>query len=243
MKLSIVIPVYNESATFPVLIERVLTVALPEGLDKEIVIVEGGSTDGTRELALSLKGRPGVTVILEDAPRGKGAAVRRGLAAATGDFVLIQDGDLEYDVAEYPRLIEPLLAGRADIVMGSRELGSPRSWLFRDPARGDRAYALFVNSGGAILTALFNFLYGTNLTDGATMFKFFRRADLAALTLRSDVFDYDWEIIAKLARRGKTFLELPVGYRARSRAEGKKIRVWRDGPRVLLAILRYRFLD
>ncbi len=243
MKLSIVVPVYNEKATFPILIDKVLSVALPRNLEKEIIIVEGRSTDGTRDLALALKDRPGVKVVLEDAPHGKGAAVRRGLAEATGDFLVIQDGDLEYDVADYARLLKPLLDGTCDVVFGSRELGSSRRWLFRELSGRDRFYGLFVNSGGALLSALFNILYGTHLTDGATMFKFFRLRDLRELTLRSDVFDYDWEIIGKLAKRGKTFLELPVNYRARSREEGKKIRVWRDGPRVLFAILRYRFMD
>jgi glycosyltransferase involved in cell wall biosynthesis len=243
MKLTIIIPVYNEKATFPVLIEDVLSVALPRGLEKEIVIVEGGSTDGTREEVRRYEGRPGIKIVWEDAPHGKGAAVRAGLAEVTGDFLLIQDGDLEYTVSDYPRLLEPLLDGKCDVVFGSRVLLSPQTWQFRRFGGLDRTYGLIVNFGGALFTWLFNTLYGTNLTDGATMFKIFRAADVKGMVLKSDVFDYDWEISAKLAKKGARFAELPVAYKARSRAEGKKIRFWRDGTRVLIAILRYRVSD
>lgn len=243
MKLSIVVPVYNEKATFRVLIEQVLGISLPRGLEKEVVIVEGGSTDGTREDVRRYDGRPGIKIVWEDAPRGKGAAVRAGLAEITGDLVLIQDGDLEYDVSEYPRLLEPLLNGTCDVMFGSRVLRSPQAWQFRRFSGFERVYGLFVNFGGVFFTALFNVLYGTNLSDGATMFKIFRAADLKSLTLRSNVFDYDWEISAKLAKRGKRFAEQAVSYKARGRAEGKKIRFWRDGTRVLIAIVRYRFSD
>ncbi len=243
MKLSIILPVYNESATFPTLFERVHGVALPRGLEKEIIVVEGGSTDGTRQQVSMISDRPGVKVIWEDRPRGKGAAVRAGLAEVTGDFVVIQDGDLEYDVNDYPRLLEPLLDGTADVVFGSRVMRSPQHWQFRRFAGLERLYGFFVNLGGVLFTTMFNVLYGTRLSDGATMFKIFKAADLKSITLKSDVFDYDWEISAKLAKRGRRFADLPVAYKARSRAEGKKIRFWRDGTRVLLAILRYRFVD
>jgi glycosyltransferase involved in cell wall biosynthesis len=243
MKLSIILPVYNEKATFSTLFESVAAVALPGGLEKEIVIVEGGSTDGTRDAVKRVAARPGVQVVYEDAPRGKGAAVRAGLARITGDLVLIQDGDLEYDVADYPRLLEPLLAGECEVMFGSRTSRSPQQWQFRRFGGLERFYGFFVNLGGVLFTGLFNLLYGTRLTDGATMFKIFRAADLKALTLRSDVFDYDWEISAKLAKKGLRFGERPVSYKARSRAEGKKIRFWRDGTRVLIAILRYRVSD
>ncbi len=243
MKLSVILPVYNEKATFKTLFESVAAVALPSGLEKEIVIVEGGSTDGTREEVRGVCARPGVQVVYEDAPRGKGAAVRAGLARITGDLVLIQDGDLEYDVADYPRLLAPLVAGECDVMFGSRVSRSPQHWQFRRFGGIERVYGFFVNLGGVLFTGLFNLLYGTKLTDGATMFKIFRAADLKGLTLRSDVFDYDWEISAKLAKMGRRFGELPVSYKARSRAEGKKIRFWRDGTRVLIAILRYRVSD
>ena len=241
MKLSIILPVFNEKDTFPVLFERLSAVALPGGLLKEIVIVEGASTDGTREEVRRCEGLPGVKIVWETRPRGKGAAVRAGLAEADGDFLLVQDGDLEYDVADYAALLEPLLDGRCDAMFGSRTLRSPQAWQFRRFSGLERAYGLAVNFGGVLFTGLFNLLYATKLTDGATMFKLFRTADVKALDLRCDVFDYDWEIIAKLARNGARFAERPVSYRARSRAQGKKIRFWRDGPRVLLAILRCRW--
>lgn len=238
---SIIVPIFNERATAAILLDRVLGQALPEGLKKEVVIVEGGSTDGTREIVAAYEGRPGVRVIYEEEPRGKGAAVRLGLSKITGDYVLIQDGDLEYDVAEYPRLLAPLLDGSADVVFGTRVVSS--HWQFRTFSGLEKLYGLVVNFGGVLFTTMFNVLYGTRLTDGATMFKLFRAQDLKELTLRSDVFDYDWEISAKLAKKNLRFAELPVVYKARSRAEGKKIRFWRDGTRVLLAILKYRFTD
>ncbi len=241
-KLSIIIPVYNERATAATLLDRVLALELP-GLAKEIVIVEGNSSDGTRELVRGYEERPRVKVVYEDAPRGKGAAVRLGLAEASGDFLLIQDGDLEYDPADIPTLLQPLLSGAADVVFGSRVMTAPQHWQFRRFRGLERFFGFFVNLGGVLFTGLFNILYGTRLTDGATMYKLFRSQDLEVLRLRSDGFDYDWEISAKLAKKGLRFAELPVTYRARSRAEGKKIRFWRDGWKVLAAILRYRFSD
>ncbi|OGR90360.1 MAG: hypothetical protein A2V88_18190 [Elusimicrobia bacterium RBG_16_66_12] len=243
VRFSIIIPVYNERPTAGVLIDRVLKIPL-EGIEKEIIIVEGASTDGTCELIRSYEGRPGVHVIYEDAPRGKGAAVRRGLARATGEILLIQDGDLEYDVVDYPRLLAPLLERRCDVVFGSRALDQAQRWQYRRfKGRWDRFYGLLVNWGGLFYTILFNLLYGTRLTDGATMFKLFRTEHLKKMVLRSNGFDYDWEIAAKLAKQGCRFLEVQIAYKARTRAEGKKIRFWRDGTRVLLAILRYRFAD
>jgi len=235
-------PVYNERATLAALLDRVLGLDL-KGLDREVIIVEGNSTDGTREIVRGYAGRPGVQIVYEERPRGKGAAVRAGLARATGDYLLIQDGDLEYDPADTPKLLEPLLAGEAEVVFGSRVMTSPQDWQFRRLHGPERLFGFLVNLGGVIFTGLFNLLYGTRLTDGATMYKLFRTADLKALDLKSDGFDYDWEISAKLAKKGLRFAERPVFYKARSLAEGKKIRFWRDGWRVLVAILRYRLGD
>jgi glycosyltransferase involved in cell wall biosynthesis len=240
VKLSLIIPVYNEAATAEVLLEQVLALELP-GIEKEIVIVESGSTDGTTEIVKRFEGREGVRIVFEAAPHGKGAAVRRGLALVTGDIIAIQDADLEYSVSEYPRLLEPLLKKEADTVFGSRLLSSPERWQFRSFTGREQAYGLVVNLGSAMCTQLFNLLYGTRLTDGATMFKIFDKAALAGLELKSNAFDYDWEISAKVARRGMRFVELPVSYVARSRAQGKKIRFWRDAPRVVWAIVKYRF--
>ena len=183
-------------------------------------------------------------VLYEDAPRGKGAAVRAGLKEVTGDIVLIQDGDLEYDVNDYPKLLAPLIAGEADIVFGSRAMEHSQRWQYRQfKGAIERLYGLVVNWGGLAYTILFNVLYGTHLSDGATMFKLFKGPDLKSITLKSDGFDYDWEISAKLAKKGRRIVEVPVAYKARSRAEGKKIRFWRDGWRVFVAILRYRLGD
>lgn len=242
MKFSIIVPVYNERATVRTLLDRVLGVRL-DGIEKEVVIVEGNSTDGTREIVREYESKPGIRVLYEDAPRGKGAAVRAGLAAVTGELVLIQDGDLEYSTEDYPAVLEPLRAGRCEVVFGSRTRRSTQHWQFRSYAGLERVYGFFVNLGGVLFTTLFNLLYGTRLTDGATMFKVFRAEDLRKLRLRSNGFDYDWEISGKLARLGCRFEEVPVFYKARSRAEGKKIRFWRDGTRVALAIVRYRFFD
>lgn len=242
MKFSIIIPVLNERATVGELLARVLA-APSGGMEKEIIIVEGGSTDGTREIVQGFEKRSDAAVIYEDRPRGKGAAVRAGLAAVTGDFVLIQDGDLEYSCDDYPKVLEPLISGGADIVFGSRVISSQQHWQFRRFAGLERVYGFFVNLGGVIFTTLFNRLYGTCLSDGATMFKVFKAVHLKKIALRSNGFDYDWEISAKLAKMGCRFADVPVSYKARSRAEGKKIRFWRDGWLVLKAILRYRFSD
>lgn len=242
MKLSVIFPVYNERATAGLILDEVLAFSM-EGLEKEVIIVEGNSTDGTRELVRGYEGRPGVRVFYEERPRGKGAAVRRGLAEVRGDIVLIQDGDLEYKVSDYPKVLKPILDGEAEIVFGSRALAAETHWQYRQFRGLERFYGFFVNLGGVLFTGLFNLLYGTNLTDGATMFKVYRADLLRGLKLKSDGFDYDWEMQAKLARQGRRFHETTISYKARSRAEGKKIVFWRDGVRVLLAILRYRFCD
>lgn len=243
MKLSIIIPIYNEAATAATLLDQIMALEV-DGVEKEIVIVESGSTDGTAAIVDRYAVREGVKVIHEDKPRGKGAAVRRGLSEITGDVFVIQDADLEYSVSDYPRLLKPLMTGEADIVFGSRGLDPTQRWQYRR-FRGmiEGLYGRVVNWGGLLYTHLFNVLYGTRLSDGATMYKLFRRRLIDGITLRSDVFDYDWELQAKLAKRGYKILEIPVAYKARSRAEGKKVRFWRDGWRVLVAILRYRFSD
>lgn len=242
VKLSIVVPVYNEKPTVAALLERVLAAELPAGMERELIVVDDASTDGTDRVLAPFAARPGVTVLTKGLPRGKGSAVKVGLARVRGDFVVVQDADLEYDPADYARLLEPLLDGSAEVVLGSRVLDAPQRWQFRRFSGAERAYGFLVNLGGVLFTGLFNALYGSRLTDGATMFKLFRAADLRAIDLRGSGFDYDWEILAKLARRGARFVERPVSYRARGRAEGKKIRFWRDGVGVLVAILRWRFV-
>jgi len=242
VKLSILFPVYNEAATVRQMLDQVLAWSMP-GVEKELIIIEGNSEDGTRDIVREYEGRPGVSTIYEEKPGGKGAAVRAGIAKVTGDYVLIQDGDLEYKVSDYPKVLEPVLTGEADICFGSRTLSPETHWQFRRFAGFERLYGFVVNLGGVLLTALFNVLYGTSLSDGATMFKVFPAKQLKALKLKSDHFDYDWEIQGKLAKQGLRFAETPIDYKARSRAEGKKIRFWRDGTRVLWAIIRYRLAD
>jgi glycosyltransferase involved in cell wall biosynthesis len=242
MKLSIIFPVYNERNTLTEILDDVLSFQM-EGIELEVVIVEGNSTDGTRELVRGYESRPNVRVIYEEVPRGKGAAVRTGLAEITGDILLIQDGDLEYRVADYPKVLQPIIDGSADIVFGSRALDPGTHWQYRKFKGFEGIYGFVINFGGVFFTSLFNLLYGTKLSDGATMFKVYRTSLLKDLELKSNGFDFDWEMQAKMAKKGCKFYETPVSYKARSRAEGKKIVFWRDGFAVLIAIIRYRFSD
>ena len=218
--LSVIVPAYNEAATFDRLMASLLRKELP-GLRLELIVVESNSDDGTRELALQYRDR-GVKVILEEQPRGKGHAVRRGLKEATGDYILIQDADLEYDLEDYDGLLEPLLAGRAAFVLGSRH-GGHNVWKMRQ-FTGQRGLSLFINSGHWFFSTLINVLFFLRLRDPFTMFKVFRRDCLYALEFECDRFDFDIELLIKLVRKGFYPLELPVNYRSRSFKEGKKVR-------------------
>jgi glycosyltransferase involved in cell wall biosynthesis len=242
MKLSILVPVYNEARTALELLSRVCGAPLPHGVAKEIIIVESNSTDGTRELvqnfvkanqALPLK------LILQERPRGKGNAVIEALKAASGDIVLIQDGDLEYDVGDYPALLQPILDGRADFVLGSRHL-SAGSWKIRKFEK-DPYKSILLNLGGIFFHGIFNLLYGQHLTDPTTMYKVFRRKCLEGISLVSHRFDFDFELVAKLIRAGYKPLEVPVSYQSRGFGEGKKVRVFRDPFLWLWAIFKFRF--
>lgn len=236
-KLSIVMPAYNEAATVAQVIEAVLAVPLP-GIDRELIIVESNSTDGTRAEVLAWSSHPDVRVVLEDRPRGKGHAVRAGLAQASGDIVLIQDADLEYDVADYPRLLAPLLRYQTAFVLGSRHEGA--GWTTR---RFDDRPALGValNVGHVFFATLLNVLYGQRLSDPFTMYKVFRRRALDGLEFECDRFDFDFELVLKLVRAGYRPLEVPVSYASRSFGEGKKVSILRDPPTWIRALLRYRF--
>jgi glycosyltransferase involved in cell wall biosynthesis len=237
--LSVVVPAYNEMNTFGALMETLLRKEMP-GLQMEVIVVESNSTDGTRELALSYKDHPKVKLLLEDRPRGKGYAVRTGLKAATGDYVLIQDADLEYDLEDYDGLLEPLVAGRAAFVLGSRH-GGRNVWKMRQ-FTGQHGLSLFVNFGHWFFTTLVNVLFFQRLRDPFTMFKVFRRDCLYALAFQCDRFDFDFELLIKLIRKGYRPIELPVNYRSRSFKEGKKVRMFQDPLTWLKALAWLRFV-
>jgi 2-polyprenyl-3-methyl-5-hydroxy-6-metoxy-1,4-benzoquinol methylase len=237
--LSVIVPAYNEANTFGALMEILLRKELPN-LEIEIIIVESNSTDGTRDLALKYKNHPRVKLILEEQPRGKGRAVRTGLKAASGDYLLIQDADLEYDLEDYNALLEPLVAGRSAFVLGSRH-GGRNVWKMRR-FTGQFGLSLFVNFGHWFFTALLNVLFLQRLRDPFTMFKVFRRDCLYALEFECDRFDFDFELLIKLIRKGYRPFELPVNYRSRSFKEGKKVRMFRDPLTWLKALARLRFV-
>ena len=226
--LSIVIPVYNERKLFLSVLERVEAVRLPNGLDRQIVLVDDCSTDGTRELLRSLaERREDLTVIFHEKNRGKGAALRTGFAAATGDIIMVQDADHEYDPEEYPQLLKPILDGKADAVFGTRFSGEVHRVLYYWHSVGNR-----------ILTTLSNMFSNLNLTDMECCYKLFRREILDQVTLEEDRFGFEPEITAKVARLGARIYEVPVSYAGRTYEEGKKIG-WKDGFSALRCILKY----
>lgn len=237
-RLSILIPVYDEAATAAILLKKVIDLPLPD-IEKEIIVIESNSKDGSRALVQQMEAQGLFKVIYEDRPQGKGHAVKAGLSRATGEWVLIQDADLEYDVADYPALLAPLQKGATVFVMGSRHLGL-RDWRYRRTGAG-RWLGPIIDLGAWVYTQFFNLLYGTSLTDPCTMYKVFRRDCLTGITLHSNGFELDWEIVAKLVRKGFKPLEVPVTYRSRGFNEGKKVRIWRDGWRALVAIFHFRF--
>ena len=225
--LSVLIPVYNEKATVLELLRRVEAAAIP--LAKQIVIVDDGSTDGTRELLAGLGDR--AVVVLHERNRGKGAALRTALERATGDVVVIQDADLEYDPAEYAGLLVPILDGRADAVYGSRFLGGTHRVMF------------FWNyAANLFFTFLTNILYNVNLTDMGTCYKVFLTDKLKAIPLESERFGIEAELTAKICKRHLRLYETPISYSGRTWDEGKKI-AWTDGFSYLWCLLRYRVAD
>ena len=232
VKLSIVMPVFNERETVEEIVRRVLAVEIP--LEKELVIVDDGSTDGTAQvlerLGETLRGR-GVRVIRHPRNRGKGAAVRTAVSATTGDFVIIQDADLEYDPNDYRAMLTPLLDGRADVVFGSRFLGGPHRVLY-----------FWHYVGNKLITFLANAVYNINLTDMETCYKAFRGEVIRRLRLKSNRFGIEPELTAKVCKRKLRIYEVPISYSGRSYEEGKKI-TWRDGLKAIATILRFRFFD
>lgn len=222
--LSILVPVYNEAATVVLLLRRLLAVKLP--VEREIIVVDDGSSDGTDSVLKALR-EPGVRVLLHPANRGKGAAIRTGLAAARGDMILTQDADLEYDPDEIPSLLEPMLKNGARVVYGSRILKSNPSSYFR------------YYWGGRLISLCTNILFNSTVTDEPTGYKLFHTELLRSLDLRCEGFEFCPEATAKILRRGIPIAEVPISYHPRSIEEGKKIR-WADGIIALWTLLKYR---
>ena len=228
MKLSVIIPVYNERDTIQAILQQVVAVDLKGlGLEMELIVVDDGSRDGTREILRETASA--IPFVLHEAPvnRGKGADIRIGLELVTGDLVIIQDADLEVDPAEYPTLVAPILDGRARVVYGTR---------FSRKVAGLPLIALWANK---FLTSLTNLLYGSRLTDMETCYKVFRREVIKAIRLTCLRFEFEPEVTAKLLRLGYTITEVPISFSPRSRAQGKKIR-WRDGIQAIFTLVRCR---
>ncbi len=225
MKLSVVMPVYNERATLREVVGKVLSVPI----DIELICVDDGSRDGSREILAELQAQhPQIRVVLQPQNMGKGAALRRGIQEATGDFVIIQDADLEYDPAEYPLMLEPLIQGKADVVFGSRFLGgAPHRVLY-----------FWHSVGNWLLTLLSNCLTNVNLSDMETCYKVFRREIIQSIPIEEDRFGFEPEITVKVARRHLRIYEVGISYWGRTYEEGKKIG-WKDGFRALYCLFKY----
>ena len=239
-------PVFNERATLEEIVRIVRSVDLtvnPSGdnpnlggpivIEREIIIVDDGSTDGTRDIlsAWDRSPHPDMKIVFHQVNGGKGAALRTGFEHATGDIIVVQDADLEYDPRDYVKLLEPILEGRTPVVYGSRFLGGPRA-----------AMSLSHTVGNKMLTIATNLFYGTSLSDMETCYKCFRRDVIVGVPLRSRRFEIEPELTAKILKRGYTIFEVPISYNGRAFHEGKKI-TWRDGITALRTLVKYRFVD
>lgn len=227
MNLSVIIPIFNEVNTIRIILDRVLST----GLASEIILVDDASSDGTRDLLATLDGQKGIRVIMHDKNQGKGAAVRTGIAAATGDVLLIQDADLEYDPRDYPALLRPIEEGVANVVYGSRFLGGPR--------RVTMFWHMLANK---LLTFATNLLYNTILSDMETGYKVFRREVMQGINLRANRFDFEPEFTAKILKHKENIYEVPISFNPRDYSEGKKIKM-EDAFTAIWALFKYRFVN
>jgi glycosyltransferase involved in cell wall biosynthesis len=233
---SVIVPVYNESETIEAVLEQLVALDHPR-VEYEIVIVESNSTDGSREIVQRFEDAPNVRLILQDEARGKGNAVRAGFEHAVGEIFLIQDGDLEYRISEYPLLLDPILDGRHEFVLGCRHVPGQRMRdIPEQPLKGQ-----VLNAAHWVFTGLFDLTYGVRLRDPFTMFKVFRASCIDDLEFVADRFDFDWELLAKLIRRGYKPVEIPITYKARSFGQGKKVRMFADPPTWVRACFKFRF--
>jgi len=238
--LSVVVPAYNEAATVGPLLDALLRKRVA-GTRIEVIVVESNSTDGTRDIVRKFSAHPRLRLVLEDRPRGKGHAVRTGLAQASGDYVLIQDADLEYDLEDYDVLLEPLVAGREALVLGSRHGGN--AWWKMRRFAGQPVASFVLNFGHWFFTTLLNVLFGQRLKDPFTMYKVFRRDCLFGLNFKCNRFDFDYELLVKMIRKGYQPIEIPVNYRSRSFKQGKKVSAFRDPFNWLKALAWLRFVE
>ncbi len=227
MKLSVIIPVYNEVESIEAILKRVQDTKLVN----EIVVVDDGSKDGTRDILKTLDGKGGVRVILHEKNQGKGAAVRTGMTSAQGDILLIQDADLEYDPRDYPELLKPIHEGVADVVYGSRFLG-----------RAHRVTMFWHKLANQLLTLMTNILYDTILTDMETGYKVFRKEVIAGMVIRANSFNFEPEFTAKILKRRYRIYEVPITFNPRDYSQGKKIKL-HDAFEAVWALIKYRFVD
>jgi len=228
MKLSIIVPVFNEENTIEEIIRQVIS--LP--IDSELIIVDDGSTDKTREILKKYDGKDKIKIILHEKNRGKGYAIRTGLKSFSGDAVTIQDADLEYDPKDLPKLLKPIEEGKADVVYGSR--------FMNEKKRDNQRLSFYL--GSVVLTALTNILYNAHLTDEATCYKMFKRDVISAVKLRCKRFEFCPEVTAKVRKLGFKIMELPISYKPRKITEGKKINA-KDGISAAWTLIKYRFID